>query len=83
MVGQIRPSASSRLVNEQDKLVKMLDPPFHATSRDRGYIKAYPPGISENGGQYTHAAAWLGLAFAKLGDDEMAGRIFGIINPIG
>jgi cyclic beta-1,2-glucan synthetase len=75
-------SASSRLVNEQEKLVKLLDPPFHETPRDPGYIKAYPPGVRENGGQYTHAAAWLGLAFAKLGDCEMAYRIFNIINPI-
>jgi cyclic beta-1,2-glucan synthetase len=75
-------SASSRLVNDQEKLVKLLDPPFHATSRDPGYIKAYPPGVRENGGQYTHAAAWLGLAFAKHGDGEMAYRIFDIINPI-
>ncbi|MCF8467309.1 MAG: hypothetical protein K9G33_07900 [Sneathiella sp.] len=75
-------SASNQLVNETDGIVKLLDPPFHQTARDPGYIKAYPPGVRENGGQYTHAAAWLGLAFAKLGDGEMAFRIFDIINPI-
>jgi cyclic beta-1,2-glucan glucanotransferase len=75
-------SASNRLVNEKAGIVKLLDPPFHETVRDPGYIKAYPPGVRENGGQYTHAAAWLGLAFAKLEDGEMAFRIFDTINPI-
>ena len=44
-----------------------LTPPFNATERDPGYIKGYPPGIRENGAQYTHAALWTVLAFAKLG----------------
>ncbi|MCP4319797.1 MAG: DUF3131 domain-containing protein [Hyphomicrobiales bacterium] len=75
-------SASERLIDKDARLVKLLDPPFHSTTRDPGYIKAYPPGVRENGGQYTHASAWLGLAFAKSGDGEMAWRIFDIINPI-
>ncbi len=75
-------SAAHRLISEPERLVKLLDPPFHETVRDPGYIKAYPPGVRENGGQYTHAAAWLGLAFAGLGDGDMAWRIFDIINPI-
>lgn len=65
------------------RLVKLLDPPFHDTPRNPGYIKAYPAGIRENGGQYTHAAAWLGLAFATAGDGDAAYRIFDIINPVG
>ena len=32
-------------------------PPFDRTALDPGYIKGYLPGIRENGGQYTHAAA--------------------------
>lgn len=75
-------SAANRLIDDDARLVKLLDPPFHATSRDPGYIKAYPPGIRENGGQYTHAAAWLGLAFAKTGDGDTAWRVFDIVNPI-
>ena len=75
-------SAWKHLVNEDDRMIKLLDPPFDRTLRDPGYIKAYPPGIRENGGQYTHSAAWLGLAFAQIGDGDAAGRIFDIINPV-
>ena len=75
-------SAAKRLVNDDKRLIKLLDPPFHHTMRDPGYIKAYPPGIRENGGQYTHAAVWLGLAFAGLDDGDTAWRLFDIINPI-
>jgi cyclic beta-1,2-glucan synthetase len=49
---------------------------------DPGYIKGYPPGIRENGGQYTHAAIWSLIAFAQLGDGDTAGELFSILNPI-
>jgi cyclic beta-1,2-glucan synthetase len=49
---------------------------------DPGYIKGYVPGIRENGGQYTHAAAWTVLAFAALGDGDKAGELFRMLNPI-
>lgn len=75
-------SARSRLVHQDERLVQLLDPPFHETVRDPGYIPAYPTGIRENGGQYTHSAAWLGHAFAGLGDGDEAWHIFDIINPI-
>ena len=52
------------------------------TLHDPGYIRAYPPGIRENGGQYTHAATWLGWAYVALGDGERAERIFRLLNPI-
>ena len=75
-------SAVRELVREDQRVIRLLWPPFHETSRDPGYIKAYPPGIRENGGQYSHAAAWLGLALAGLGDGDGAWRVFDIINPI-
>jgi cyclic beta-1,2-glucan synthetase len=49
---------------------------------DPGYIKGYPPGIRENGGQYTHAAIWSLIAFAMLGDGDKAGELFSMLNPI-
>ena len=49
---------------------------------DPGYIAGYPPGIRENGGQYTHAAMWAVLAFTKLGDGDKAGALFAMLNPI-
>jgi len=75
-------AADERLVREDERLVLLLDPPFDVTLHDPGYIRAYPPGVRENGGQYTHAATWLGWAYAALGDGENAARIFRILNPI-
>jgi cellobiose phosphorylase len=60
----------------------MLDPPFDGETHDPGYIKAYPRGVRENGGQYTHAATWLGFAHALAGDGARAERIFRLLNPI-
>jgi cyclic beta-1,2-glucan synthetase len=70
------------LVSESDGLVKLLDPPFNKSIPHPGYIEAYVPGIRENGGQYTHAAIWAAMAFAKLGEKELAWKLFRILNPI-
>jgi cyclic beta-1,2-glucan synthetase len=75
-------AATARLVDPDARLVRLLTPPFDRTARDPGYIRAYPPGVRENGGQYTHAAAWLGLAHARLGDGDRAYQIVDLINPI-
>ncbi|TVR07365.1 MAG: cellobiose phosphorylase [Salinarimonadaceae bacterium] len=75
-------AATEHLVDHDARLVLLLTPPFDRTPRDPGYIRAYPPGVRENGGQYTHAAAWLGLAHARLGDGDRAYEIFDLINPI-
>ena len=76
-------SAGSELVDEKARLIRLLAPPFDKTNRDPGYILAYPPGIRENGGQYTHAAAWLGAAYVAVKDGDLAYQVFDIINPIG
>jgi cellobiose phosphorylase len=60
----------------------LFTPPFDKTPRDPGYIKGYPPGIRENGGQYTHAALWAVWAFAELGDGDRAGELYRMLNPI-
>ncbi len=75
-------AADDQLVREADRLVLLLWPPFSGALHDPGYIRAYPPGVRENGGQYTHAATWLGFAHAALGDGERAERIFRLLNPI-
>ncbi|WP_212633066.1 GH36-type glycosyl hydrolase domain-containing protein [Pseudomonas indica] len=75
-------SAGRHLVRDEERLVRLLWPPFADTPREPGYIKAYPPGIRENGGQYSHAAAWLGMAFAGLGDAKNGWRIFDLLNPV-
>ena len=75
-------SAEEMLVREGDRLVLLLVPPFNSMRHDPGYIRAYPPGIRENGGQYTHAATWLGWAHAAIGDGDRATRIFRLLNPV-
>ena len=75
-------AADAELVNEQERLVRLFWPPFDSTIHDPGYIRAYPPGVRENGGQYTHAATWLGHAYAALGDGHGAERVFRLLNPV-
>jgi cellobiose phosphorylase len=70
------------LVDRDNKLICLLTPPFDKTVHNPGYIKGYPPGIRENGGQYTHACLWLIWAFADLGQAEHAHELFNLINPI-
>jgi cyclic beta-1,2-glucan synthetase len=70
------------LIRRPDNLVVLFAPPFDHAAHDPGYIKGYPPGVRENGGQYTHGAAWTILAFAALGNGEKAAEVFGMLNPI-
>ena len=70
------------LVRRGQELVLLFTPPFDGRGPDPGYIKGYPPGIRENGGQYTHAAIWSVMAFAALGDGDKANELFSILNPI-
>jgi cyclic beta-1,2-glucan synthetase len=69
-------------VRPADQILLLLAPPFDQTPRDPGYIKGYPPGIRENGGQYTHAALWTIWAFAELGQGDRAEALFRLLNPI-
>jgi cyclic beta-1,2-glucan synthetase len=75
-------SVDEYLVRRNDGLVLLFTPPVDKTPHDPGYIKSYPPGIRENGGQYTHAAVWSVMAFAMLGDGDKAGELFSMLNPI-
>jgi cyclic beta-1,2-glucan synthetase len=79
---QAMESVAGRLVHPSDQLVLLLAPPFDQTPRDPGYIKGYPPGIRENGAQYTHAALWAVWAFAELGQGDRAESLFRLLNPI-
>jgi cyclic beta-1,2-glucan synthetase len=75
-------AVDKHLIRRADGLALLFAPPFDRTSLDPGYIKGYPPGIRENGGQYTHAAIWSILAFAMLGEGDQAGELFSMLNPI-
>ena len=75
-------SAKKYLIDTDTKLALLFTPPFDKSDLDPGYIKGYPPGLRENGGQYTHAAAWLIIARAELGDGDGAWGLLSMINPI-
>jgi cyclic beta-1,2-glucan synthetase len=79
---QAMESVNRLLVRKGDQLILLLTPPFDKTSRDPGYIQGYPPGVRENGGQYTHAAIWTAWAFVMLGQGERAGVLFRLLNPV-
>jgi cellobiose phosphorylase len=72
----------ARLVRPEQRLVKLLDPPFDQKGPNPGYIAGYVPGVRENGGQYTHGAIWAAMAFAALGDRERAWSVMETINPV-
>ncbi|MFA5982629.1 MAG: glucoamylase family protein [Methylococcaceae bacterium] len=75
-------SVREYLVRYGDDLVLLFTPPFNKTGNDPGYIKSYPPGVRENGGQYTHAAIWSVIAYAMQGDGEQAVELLRMLNPI-
>jgi len=75
-------SALAELVDPDLRIVRLFTPPFSAGERDPGYIAAYPPGVRENGGQYTHAATWMVIALARTGRADEAYRLFDMLNPI-
>ena len=72
----------THLVRRGARVVLLLDPPFDRSAQEPGYIKGYPPGVRENGGQYTHAAAWMVMALAQLGSGDEAAELFHMLNPI-
>lgn len=75
-------SVERELIRPLDGLAPLFAPPFDKTPLDPGYIKGYPPGVRENGGQYTHAALWSVMGFAELGQGDKAAKLFAMLNPI-
>jgi cyclic beta-1,2-glucan synthetase len=75
-------AVQAHLVRRDAGLVLLLTPPFDRMAHDPGYIKGYPPGVRENGGQYTHAALWVVIALANLGRGNVAMELFHMINPV-
>ncbi len=80
--GRAMDSVRTHLVRRGSGVILLLSPPFDHTAIEPGYIKGYIPGIRENGGQYTHAAAWVVLALARLGSGDEAVEFFHMLNPI-
>ncbi|MEO5890832.1 MAG: cyclic beta 1-2 glucan synthetase, partial [Ferruginibacter sp.] len=75
-------SADKHLVRKDKKIIQLFDPPFDKSDMNPGYIKGYVPGVRENGGQYTHAAVWLVMAFAAMGNKEKTWELLQMINPV-
>ncbi len=75
-------SVERELILPKEGVALLFTPPLDRTPLDPGYIKGYPPGIRENGGQYTHAALWSVMAFAALGEGDKAANLFSLLNPI-
>ena len=70
------------LVDHADRVSRLFTPPFDHAKENPGYIKGYPPGVRENGGQYTHGAIWSVFAWAQLGDGVRAADTFDMLNPV-
>jgi len=79
---QAMAAVEEHLVRREEGLILLFTPPFNGKGLDPGYIKAYPPGIRENGGQYTHAAVWSVIALAALGEGDKAHDLLSMLNPI-
>jgi len=75
-------SLENHLVDKENGIIKLLDPPFVKGKLEPGYIKAYLPGVRENGGQYTHSAIWAVIAEAMLGRGDKAVELYKMITPI-
>ncbi|NNM64666.1 MAG: hypothetical protein HKL99_08645 [Burkholderiales bacterium] len=75
-------AVDTRLVRRDAALIELLAPPFNHSDPSPGYIQGYVRGVRENGGQYTHGAVWVAMAFAALGDAARAWELFNMLNPI-
>ncbi len=75
-------SLRAQLIVRPSRTMLLLTPPFDKSDQDPGYIKGYPPGIRENGGQYTHAAVWALMAIARQGNGDETAELFHMLNPI-
>ena len=70
-----------QLIDREAGVIRLLTPPFDGGDSDPGYIKGYPPGVRENGGQYTHAACWVVMALSELGEADRAWEAFRMLLP--
>jgi len=74
--------AEAQLVKTDPPMMLLLTPPFDGNGPDPGYIRAYPPGVRENGGQYTHGVLWTVQALAMLGEGDRAYALLSKLMPI-
>jgi cyclic beta-1,2-glucan synthetase len=75
-------SMEERLVKRDSQIILLFTPSFDKTTTDPGYIKGYLPGVRENGGQYTHAAVWAAMSFARAGEGRKGVELLTMLNPV-
>ncbi len=81
-VKSILKNTESTLVDKETKIIKLLTPAFKNSKNNPGYIKHYPVGIRENGGQYTHSVAWYIMALCQAKEHDKAYEYYQMINPV-
>ena len=79
---QAMDSAQALLADTENKLVRLFTPPFDKSEPHPGYIMGYPPGLRENGGQYTHGSLWMAMAWARLGEGDRAAGLLTMMSPV-
>ncbi|MBF7083236.1 glycosyl transferase family 36 [Desulfallas sp. Bu1-1] len=79
---QAMQSFDRELVDRDLSVARLLTPPFDRTDPSPGYIQGYPPGIRENGAQYTHGVIWSIIAWCRLGNGDKAFELFDLLNPL-
>jgi cyclic beta-1,2-glucan synthetase len=79
---QAMESAQHFLVDNRNHLVRLFTPPFDHSTPHPGYLMGYPPGLRENGGQYTHGSLWMAMGWARLGDGDRAAGLLTMMSPI-
>ncbi|TMV52653.1 glycosyl transferase family 36 [Paenibacillus mesophilus] len=79
---QAMQSFDRELVDRALSVARLLTPPFDRTEPNPGYIQGYPPGIRENGAQYTHGVIWSIIAWCLLGEGDKALELFHMLNPV-
>ncbi|WP_280770306.1 GH36-type glycosyl hydrolase domain-containing protein [Salipaludibacillus daqingensis] len=79
---QAMESFNRELVDRELSVIQLLTPPFDKTDDSPGYIQGYPPGIRENGAQYTHGVIWSIIAYCQLGKGNLAMELFHLLNPM-
>ncbi|EFM09389.1 glycosyltransferase 36 [Paenibacillus curdlanolyticus YK9] len=79
---QAMASFDRELVDRDIMVARLLTPPFDRTDPSPGYIQGYPPGLRENGAQYTHGVIWSIVAWCGLGNGDKAMDLFHLLNPV-
>lgn len=75
-------SVWEKLVDRENRLVRLFTPPFADDGIDPGYLRGYVRGVRENGGQYTHAAVWYVRALLCVGQYDTAYEVMQMLNPV-